>query len=139
MTQSKTYASKIDAWLVALSLACAIAALTSLLTVSHLGSAGLSMFIVALACAVVGSLAWVLLGTNYRFDGAMLLICSGPFRWRIPIREIISIEPSRSPLSGPALSLDRLSIEYGVPRRIILISPRDRGGFMQEFERRRGH
>lgn len=138
MTRSKIYASKIDAWLVALSLSCAVAALTSLSTVSHIGSTGLAVLIVLLACTVLGLLAWVLLGTNYRFDGAMLIICSGPFRWRIQVREILSIEQSRNPLSSPALSLDRLCIQYGAPRRIILISPRDRDEFMHEFERRRG-
>ena len=139
MTRSKIYTSKIDAWLVALSLACAAAALTSLLTASHSGSVALTMFIVSLACAVLGALAWLVVGTNYRFDGPMLIICSGPFRWRIAVREIVSIEQSRNPLSGPAMSLDRLCIQYGTPRRMILISPRDREGFMGEFERRRGH
>ena len=135
--RSPTYGSKIDGWLVVLSLACAVAVLTTLSTASHIGSAGLTVFVVALACTVLGMLVWVVLGTFYRFDGAMLVICSGPFRWRIPVKEISSIEPSRSPVSGPALSLDRLCIRYGNPHRIMLISPRDRSGFMQEFERRR--
>jgi len=139
MTRSKIYASKIDAWLVAVSLSCAVAVLTSLLTASHFGNTGLTVIIISLACTVLGLLAWVLLSTNYRFDDAMLIICSGPFRWRVPLREIQSIEPSRNPLSSPALSLDRLCIQYGAARRFILISPRDRDGFMQEFERSKGH
>jgi PH (Pleckstrin Homology) domain-containing protein len=138
MTRPKIYASKIDTWLVAVSLSCAFAALTSLVTASHIGTMGMTAFVGLLACTVLGLLAWVLLGTNYRFDGAMLIICSGPFRWRIPVREILSIEQSRNPLSSPALSLDRLCIQYGAPRRIILVSPRDREGFMQEFERCKG-
>jgi len=139
MTACKIYASKIDGWLVVLSLAGGVAMLTTLLSAPHSGSAALRVSILSLASMTLGSLAWVILGTYYRFDGPMLLICSGPFRWRIPIREIVSVTPSRSSRSGPALSLDRLAVEYGTPRRLILISPRDRGGFMQEFERRRGH
>lgn len=136
--QSKRFPSKIDAWLVSLSLGGAVAVLTTLLTASHIGRAGLTGFIVALACTVLGMLGWVLLGTFYRFEGPLLVIRSGPFRWRIPVGEIVSIEPSRSLISGPALSLNRLCIEYGEPRRIMLISPRDRSGFLREFELRRG-
>jgi hypothetical protein len=135
--RSPAYGSKIDGWLAALSLAGVVAILTTLSTASHIGGAALTVFVVALACTILGLLIWVIVGTYYRFDGGVLVVCSGPFRWRIPVKEIQSIEPSNSPVSGPALSLDRLCIRYGEPPRIMLISPRDRSGFLQEFERRR--
>lgn len=41
-----------------------------------------------------------------------------------------------NPLASPALSLDRLKIEYG-QGHWIMISPRDREGFLRELESRR--
>jgi hypothetical protein len=61
---------------------------------------------------------------------------SGPFRWTIALDDIHAVTPSRDLRSGPALSLDRLRIEYG-PGREILISPRDQSGFLHDLEHRR--
>ena len=72
---------------------------------------------------------WLLLGTFYRIDDEHLRIRSGPFRWTIRLRDITSVRPSRSPISSPALSLDRLEITYGAGQRI-LVSPRDHGAFI---------
>ena len=64
----------------------------------------------------------------------MLDIRSGPFRFRVPLGEVISVEPSRNPLSSPACSLDRLLIRYG--RRQIMVSPKDRLAFLDALARR---
>jgi hypothetical protein len=40
---------------------------------------------------------------------------------------------SRSPFSSPALSLDRLQIDYGAGKSI-LISPADKEGFIEAIE-----
>lgn len=41
--------------------------------------------------------------------------------------------PTRGPLSSPALSLDRLRIEYG-KRGVVLISPREKEAFVRALE-----
>ena len=64
-----------------------------------------------------------------------LLVRSGPFRWRVPLGQIHSVTPTRNPLSSPALSLDRLRIEYG-DGKWILISPRERERFLEALEAR---
>jgi hypothetical protein len=46
------------------------------------------------------------------------------------------VVPTRNPLSSPALSLDRLRIEYG-QGRAIMISPADKGPFLRALEERR--
>jgi hypothetical protein len=66
--------------------------------------------------------------TYYVIDGDTLTIRSSFIRWRVPIRDIRSITPTRSAISSPALSLDRLRIDYG--RKSILISPEDRERFI---------
>jgi hypothetical protein len=79
--------------------------------------------------------AWLLVATHYTFLERELLVQSGPFRWRIPFSEIRSVARSRNPLSSPALSLDRLRIDYG-QSRWLLVSPADQKGFLKELEKR---
>jgi hypothetical protein len=61
--------------------------------------------------------------------GNTLRVACGPFRWKVPIDSIEKVEATRSPLSSPALSLDRLRINYG--KRRIMVSPSDRAGFLR--------
>ena len=66
--------------------------------------------------------------TYYVIDGDTLLIRCSMITWRVPIREITSITPTHSALSSPALSLDRLRIEYD--NKEILVSPADKQRFI---------
>lgn len=67
--------------------------------------------------------------TYYAIEGDTLLIRSGFMKWRVPIRDIRSIAPTRSALSSPALSLDRLRIQYG--GKTIMISPEEKQRFIE--------
>jgi hypothetical protein len=67
--------------------------------------------------------------TYYVIDGATLVIRSSFLTWRVPIAEITRVTPTRNPLSSPALSLDRLQIEYG--RKLILVSPEEKERFIE--------
>ena len=67
--------------------------------------------------------------TYYAIEGDTLLIRSGFMKWRVPIRDIRSIAPTRSALSSPALSLDRLRIVYG--NKSIMISPEEKQRFIE--------
>jgi len=85
---------------------------------------------VGLEVLIVALIAWTYRGTRYLVTDREVIARSGPFRWRIEIAGIESIRPSRSPLSSPAMSLDRLEIRYAGGRRL-LISPEDREGFLE--------
>jgi hypothetical protein len=94
----------------------------------------------ALALHAVGLIGlavciWTLLGTYYVVDATSLIIRSGPFHWVVPLREIRSVRATRDARSGPALSFDRLRIEYG-GGRAILISPREKDEFLADLARR---
>jgi hypothetical protein len=78
---------------------------------------------------------WVMLQTHYTITATGLRIVSGPFRWNIPLHEIRSVAPTRNPLSSPALSLDRLRIEYE-SGKWIMVSPRDKENFLRELRAR---
>lgn len=95
------------------------------------------VLVAAVAVAVILLLFAVFRGTCYTVTEQELRIVSGPFRWTIPVDEITAIDPSRNPLSSPALSLDRLKISYG-KRKFVFISPSDKAGFMRAMERVRG-
>ena len=71
---------------------------------------------------------WLAVSTRYCVDKEILVIKSGPFRWRIPLNDIKDIRESSSPISGPALSFDRLLITYSNGKRV-LVSPKDKTKF----------
>src|SRR3954449_4729145 len=92
---------------------------------------GIEVLVLALIVGTVRS-------TRYEVTDREVIVRSPPFRWRIEIESIESIRPSRSPASSPALSLDRLEIRYSGDRRM-LISPRDREGFLAAVVARSRH
>ena len=133
------YASKRDAWVTALIWGGA--ALCVFFGVAQLGSAAgtvakLDFLLPMLATA--GFLLWVLHDIGYRLTSDELQIHSGPFRMRVPLAEIDSIEPSRNPVSSPAASLDRLSIRWDGRRRV-LISPEAKLEFVAALVARAPH
>jgi hypothetical protein len=74
-----------------------------------------------------------LLATHYTLEPRQLLVRSGPFKWKVPIKDITSITATSNPLSSPALSLDRLRIEYG-RGSAIMVSPRNKDQFLRDIE-----
>jgi hypothetical protein len=80
--------------------------------------------------AVILFVGWIWFGTGYGISDDELKIRCGPFRQRIPLREIKEIKKTRSPLSAPACSLDRMEITYGKSKRV-MISPADKEGFIR--------
>lgn len=143
-TSSRTariYPSKVDTWL-------------AILLILSLGAAFVGVIVAGLQegplrvaqgvfvmLAAIGFVAWIFLGTNYTLDGRDLVVRSGPFRWRIPVDEITSVEtPERQNIflrarSSPALSMDRIAINYGRGKRI-MISPADKDRFLADLRSR---
>ena len=125
------FESKRDLWIVSLMRGIPIVVLGALgyaWYMSHHDLRGPVAGAVILLIAELFVFEWFFRSTYYQIDGGTLLIRSGLIRWRVPIREITSVTPTRSPASSPALSLDRLRIDYG--RKAILISPEDRERFI---------
>lgn len=131
---SMTFRSKVDWWFTAVIAVSAVAALVAFVAVAIDGTRGEALALVPLILLCFALPIWLLRSTYYRFEDAQIYVRSGPFVWRVPYAEIRSVKPTRNPLSSPALSLDRLRIEYG--KRAILVSPADREGFIAELKRR---
>jgi hypothetical protein len=63
-------------------------------------------------------------------DNDKLKIVSGPFRVTVDISNIHSVTKTRSLLSSPALSRERLLIEFDNKRKI-MVSPKDTRRFLK--------
>ncbi len=125
------FRSKIDAWLLILLIVAVAGLLVTLVAVLSSYASGTEKLLVAgLTFLGVLLIVSMLLRTYYTVDDEKLRVVSGPFRWTIPISEIADISESRSALSSPALSLDRLKISYGRNRHI-LVSPADKKKFLK--------
>jgi hypothetical protein len=130
-----TFRSKVDSWLGAVIMTSAVASALAVVTVGVVGSPFLGLAISPLLLLSVVLPVWLLLATNYTFNAADLDVRCGPFSWRVPLREIRAVTATRNPLSSPVLSLDRLRIDFG-HMRSIMISPEDKEGFMRELRKR---
>lgn len=72
---------------------------------------------------------WSMFSTYYVIEKDILFIHSGPFKWKVPLLSIKTIEKSFDLLASPALSLRRLRISY--KDKMVLISPKDQDIFIQ--------
>ncbi|HET6431103.1 PH domain-containing protein [Dyella sp.] len=127
------YRSKTDLWLVALLALAMIASLSGAFVVLSMGPSAAWVVAAFIAIVGVGLPVWLLLSTRYILGQGQLRILSGPFKWCIPVAKITTIAPASSPISSPALSLDRLRIDYGVGNSV-MISPRDKEQFVKDIE-----
>jgi len=127
----KRFKSKVDRWILLVIIAMLIMDFVLIVALamdsgSPAGKTGAILVCIALM-ALIASLA---LRTYYAVDKNVLRVVSGPFRWKIPVDQITSVTPTRTLLSSPAMSLDRLKIEYGKLRPRI-VSPADKKGFLR--------
>jgi hypothetical protein len=129
------YRSRVDPWLLipftGLTLTCVYAAYRLM----QLPRVPPWLALLPLAIVVTVPL-WSVLRTRYTLSDEALRIRCGPFAWRIALRDISRIEPTRDAGSSPALSLDRLRIHYG-DGRSVMISPADKQDFLRDFAVRR--
>lgn len=135
----KRFNSKVDRWLLMvliISLVLDLAVMVFVIvTVPEVIVLTVTVVVLLLTAALIGS---ILVGTYYMVDKTTLKIVSGPVRFRVNLDDINSVRATRNPLSSPALSLDRLMINYGKNRKV-MVSPADKRGFLkaigQELEK----
>lgn len=129
---TRVFRSKVDGKLAAIGLSMPCVALVAIgASPRHSGLLWLPVILVVLVAVLV---VWVVLSTYYEIQGEALVAHSGPFSWRVPLKEIVAVRESNSVRSGPALSMDRLEITYR-DGRVLLISPADKAGFLAALHR----
>ncbi|MDE0348680.1 MAG: PH domain-containing protein [Gammaproteobacteria bacterium] len=135
MNARRVYRSKTTPWLVGVMVLAMVVLVGALWTAWRDGSP--AEFAIAAPLHLLG-LVLVLSGFHVRYwiADSVLHVRASLFRWRIPVDSIISVTPSRSWMSAPALSLDRLAILH--KKGTVMISPRDEAAFLRELEQARG-
>jgi len=77
--------------------------------------------------------AWIALSTRYEIHEEDLVIRSGPQRWTIPLESIVEAMPASRWSPGPALSIDRLQLNYVKEPALlatIIVSPANQQEFL---------
>src|SRR5262245_49834650 len=98
------FRSKVDLWLVIVAVAAPIVLLEFILDGLNTPDKLAELLALAIVIAVLAIFVWLYFSTHYTITGEFLLVKAGPFSWVIPIEDISSVEPTRNPLSSPALS-----------------------------------
>jgi hypothetical protein len=124
------FRSAVDPWFYGLAFGLPVILLKILRSVVlDASSTGIIVSTVGLAIASLAPL-WLLISTHYQVDSTFLQIQAGPFYWRVPLEQIRAITASRALVSSPALSVNRLKIDYG-QKRSILVSPKNKVAFIE--------
>ena len=120
------YKSAVSWWL------WALVAIPVIITsaISVMDGEWLALLIHALVALFVSHLFFT---TYYTVEGNTLAVkCSVLISIKIDITTIRKITETNNPLSSPALSLDRLWIDYG-KNGAVMISPEDKEGFIRHI------
>ena len=127
----KRFKSKVDLWILLVIIAMMIMDFALIVAIAvDSGNPAAKTGVILTCIGVMILLTSLALRTYYAVGKTVLRVVSGPFRWKIPLDQITSVTPTRTLLSSPAMSLDRLKIEYGKLRPMI-VSPADKDGFLR--------
>jgi hypothetical protein len=132
---NKIYYSKKDTWIVVIHTIIIVCCLLASFFIFKKDTNRLISLVVVLFLTGIGVAfpSWVLINTYYQIKEGILIIKSGPLQWHITLDSIKSITPTRDTTSSPALSFDRLRIEYG-QYNSILVSPKDKENFLSDIK-----
>jgi|SRR5215510_9682371 len=130
-----TYRSKRDTWLIVV-ITTSVLVTVSAGTILILFGEPIWQRVIGIVI-MIASLIPILLTTpvSYTIDGSSLLIRSGYKHWTIPLQNILAVRSSRDWIASPALSVNRLAIEYRDwgGNSFILISPEKTDQFLNEL------
>jgi len=134
----RTYPSKVDTWVGLLLGVSAVALIGAVILAIREGEV-LALVVLSISIAVYAAVIFGIgFPCRYTLTSDALLIQSGFLRFRLPYAEITGAELSRSPLSAPAWSLQRVKIHTGSSVGFQLVSPVDREAFLDELLQRVG-
>lgn len=132
----RKFRSKKDWWILGFIIAMTGLLLQLLLTMYAKGSMAQYPVHTLIYVLTIAVLWWPVWSTQYRIEAEQLVVSSMFLTWKIPLSTIQKISPSNNSVSSPALSLDRLRIDYQKEgkAKFILISPKDKQAFTQALQ-----
>ena len=128
------YASKIDWWLGLILVLVPVVPVVVCIALATSGKA--SELPIGIAALVFVALLYVgvVVPVKYGIGDGRLVVRFGLCRVQIPLSDISDVHPTRNPLSSPALSLDRLWVQFGKGfSKAVMISPADRDQFLDDL------
>jgi hypothetical protein len=133
------YRSKIDWWVAVLLCVPPVASIAVCVAlVFGLGASGLAWGLPSVLL-VLGIYFGLVFPMRYGLDDTHLLVRFGLCRQRIGLVNISEVHPTHNPLGSPALSLDRLHVQYGQGFfKAVMISPADRNRFLEDLAQKAG-
>jgi hypothetical protein len=128
------YRSKVDWWLGLLLIVPPLASVSVSIALLQNGGPSDGLWALAIVGIVLGMYFGLIIPMRYGMDDSHLIVRFGACRQRILMADISEVRPTHNPLSSPALSLDRLSIQFGPSIfKSVMISPVDRDRFLDEL------
>lgn len=131
----RIYKSKIDRWLIIVLAISSLFLLALIYSNFDIQTLYEDLFFLVLLSSLT-LLIWLPIPTTYYVvDSEILKIHSIFLKWEIPLNSIQKIEQTSDSLSAPALSLDRMKIEYikeGMCKSV-MVSPRHKADFIKQI------
>ncbi len=130
----EVFRSRIDVWLAALLLVPLLLVSGIVVRSTMMQSRSPSWLAFGVLGLSLAFVVWIYVDTSYRVTSTELHARSGPLRVTVPLAQIKRIRRSNSLISAPALSLQRLDIQYATGKSV-LISPDDEERFFAVLRR----
>lgn len=128
------YESRMDRWVVAISLIVMAAGLAAAILLAELPGPAKWVLLCALLLLTIALPASLLLNTCYTLSDEALRVQSGPFRWDIRLAEISVIEAAHRPRNARLQETVRVRVAH--TDGVLLISPYEAYLFMQDLQAR---
>ena len=134
METMRWYRSKVDWWLAPLLCIPPVASIAACIALVLDGKTSELAWGIGGVLLVFGLYFGLVIPMKYGLDDTHLHVRFGICRQRIPLVDILEVYPTHNPLSSPALSLDRLHVQYGQSFfKAVMISPVDRDRFLDDL------
>ena len=129
------FRSTVDSWVYVLAISLPLTVIWTIAPTLSGASVSTILYSVLAIAPIVLIPAWLSISTYYRVDSAIMRVQSGPFSWAIPLDQIRNVTAERAWSAAPALSANRLKIDYG-QQRSIMVSPKNRAAFIAAIGQR---
>lgn len=131
----QTFRSKIDWWILGFIISMTGLLIQLLWTMYAKGTMVEYPEHTVIYILTIGILWWPIFNTRYNIQNQVLTIHCMFLRWSIPLENIQSVTQTNNPISSPALSLNRLKIEYLKEGKVkqVLVSPKDQQRFCESI------
>ena len=125
------FSSKKDWWVLAFLVCLSGLLVQLLLTMQAKGNISAYPVHSATYIITIFIIWWPLFNTRYVVENEQLIVRCMFLKWIIPLNQIQRVSPTTNSIASPALSLDRIKIEYtkNGENKFILLSPRDKTAF----------